>query len=80
MNDEEKKRLEKKVNNGLSKTDASTIISWWLGDNKKGIEGERDKRENEESTQIDQEVAEGMEEGNTDFDPAMFNDKVTSKS
>ena len=78
MNDEEKKRLEKKVNNGLSKTDASTIISWWLGDSKKGTEGERAIREQQES--LEEDVINVEDEGNADFDPAMFNEKVASKS
>ena len=74
-------KIQKLYSEGkLDRSKASEIIGWWIGDNKKGIEGERDKRQNEESLQIDQEVAEGEDEGNADFDPAMFNDKVTSKS
>jgi len=74
-------KIQKLFSEGkLDRNKASEIIGWWIGDNKKGIAGERDKRQNEESLQIDQEVAEGEEEGNADFDPAMFNEKVASKS
>lgn len=78
MNDEEKKRLEKKVNNGLSKSDASTIISWWLGDSKKGTEGERAIREQQES--LEEDVINVEDEGNADFPYGLEQEKVTSKS
>lgn len=78
IKDKEKERLEKKVNNGLSKSDASNIISWWLGDSKKGMAGERAIREQRESLEVDQELAE--EEGNSDFDYGENKQKVTSKS
>jgi len=71
-------RLEKKVNNGLTKLDASNIISWWLGDDKKGTTGERDKRESQESLDEDQELINAEEEGNTEF-PFSEEQKRTSK-
>jgi len=40
----EKLRLGKKLETA-TKSDASEIISWWLGDKEKNIEGERAKRE-----------------------------------
>jgi hypothetical protein len=58
INSEEKKRLEKKVNNGLGKTEASKIIEWWLGDNKTGKQGERAIREQQESLEEDQAIVE----------------------
>jgi len=42
---EEKKEWNKLLINGITFEEASKKIGWWLGDNKKGIEGERDKRE-----------------------------------
>jgi hypothetical protein len=69
MTDKEKERLEKKVNNGLSKQEASNIISWWLGDKEKGTQGERAVREQQESLEQDQLLD---EEGNADFEPEMF--------
>ena len=80
MSDDEKKRLDAKVNNGLSKSEASKIIEWWLGDNKKGIAGERDKREHQESLNQDQELVDAEEEGNDDFPYGLEQEKVTSKS
>jgi len=76
---EEKERLEKKVNNGLGKSEASKIISWWVGDNKKGIKGERDKRESRESLSEDQALV-AEEEGNDDFPYGLEQEKVASKS
>ena len=71
-------KIQKLYSEGkLDRSKASEVIGWWIGDKKKGIEGERDKRENEESLEIDQEIAE--EEGNTDFDYGE-NKKVASKS
>jgi hypothetical protein len=69
MTDKEKERLEKKANNGLSKQEASNIISWWLGDKEKGTQGERAVREQQESLEQDQLLD---EEGNADFEPEMF--------
>lgn len=69
----EKERLEKKVNNGITKEEASEIIGWWIGDKKTGKEGERAKREREEAMKQSQdtfggEVEEVTEEGNTDWE------------
>jgi hypothetical protein len=47
ITDEEKDRLMTKVEGNLTKREASEIISWWLGDEKKGIPSERDKRESQ---------------------------------
>jgi hypothetical protein len=44
ITDVEKDRLMAKVEGNLTKKEASDIISWWLGDSKKGISGERDRR------------------------------------
>jgi phage recombination protein Bet len=44
---EEKDRLMAKVEGDLTKKEASEIISWWKGDEKKGIPSERDKRESQ---------------------------------
>lgn len=69
----EKERLEKKVNNGITKEEASEIIGWWIGDKKTGKEGERAKREREEVMKQSQdtfgvEVEEVTEEGNADWE------------
>lgn len=45
INDEEKDKLKDKIKKGINKKEASTYIRWWLGDSKKGILGEREKRE-----------------------------------
>lgn len=44
MTEEERERLER-IKEGLSIEKASEIIQWWIGDEKKGIAGERAKRE-----------------------------------
>lgn len=53
LNDKEKERLEKKISNGITKKEASEIISWWLGDSKTGKQGERDIREQQEGLEED---------------------------
>jgi hypothetical protein len=59
---EEKDRLKGKVEKGLSKLEASKIITWWIGDEKKGLEGERAKR-NRGSGEQDYTNGEEVEEG-----------------
>lgn len=45
ISDEEKASYTKEFNEGMSKARASELIFWWIGDNKKGVVGEREKRE-----------------------------------
>jgi len=44
----ELKKISGYLENGMTKTKASEIISWWLGDSKNMIVGERTKREAKE--------------------------------
>ena len=48
LKNDETDRLREKVENGITKVEASKIISWWLGDSKKMVVGERIKRESRE--------------------------------
>lgn len=48
ITEKELEKISHYLEKGLSKAKASEIISWWLGDSKKGIEGERNKREKQE--------------------------------
>jgi len=48
MSDDEKNRLRGLIEGGMSKNKASATISWWLGDSKKMVVGERIKRESRE--------------------------------
>ena len=50
----EKDKIQDYLDNGLTKTKASEIISWWIGDVGKGITGERQKRN---TAKPDKEVA-----------------------
>jgi len=44
----EAKKISDYLENGMTKTKASEIISWWLGDSKNKVAGERAKREAKE--------------------------------
>ncbi len=48
LTDDEADRLRTKIENGITKTEASKTISWWVGDPKKFIMSERKKREEAE--------------------------------
>jgi hypothetical protein len=72
-------KIQKLYSEGkLDRSKASEIIGWWIGDNKKDIAGERDKREQQESLNQDQELVDAEEEGNDDWNFA--EETVTSKS
>ena len=45
LKSDELKRITKLIEGGIGKHKASDIIGWWLGDSKKGIDGERTIRE-----------------------------------
>lgn len=47
LTEEEKKKYTKEFNEGMTKTRASELIFWWIGDKQKGTVGERQKREEE---------------------------------
>lgn len=46
---DEKKEWNKLLINGITFEEADKKISWWLGNSKKGVKGERDKREKEKA-------------------------------
>jgi len=62
LTDGEIKKISGYLKNGMTKAKASEIISWWLGDKQKNIEGEHSKREakeKEEKLALARHIAEG---------------------
>jgi uncharacterized protein YhfF len=45
LSEDERKGYTEDYKTGMSKERATKLIGWWLGDSKKGLKGERDKRE-----------------------------------
>jgi hypothetical protein len=70
ITDKEKDRLMAKVEGNLTKKEASEIISWWKGDEKKGIPSERDKRESQSEDK--------PKPFREDYDPAELEEEVSS--